>query len=469
LAGILPLYSSHNKNKEDVPFMSTLVQPTRQYTGMRAFLIFWLGQLVSLLGTNMSRFALTIWAWELTGQATALALVAVFSFAPAVIASPIAGAMVDRLPRKLMMMLSDAAAGVASLIIFLLYISGNLEIWHLYVAGAFTGIFESFQFPAFSAAITTMVPKEQYGRANGLLSLAESISGIAAPVLAGLLLAVIGIGGILVIDVATCIFAVVVLAFIIVPPPNRTTDVEMVKNNFWREMTYGFHYIWTRPSLLGLQTTFLFSNFVGGMGLVLSNPMILARTNNNEIALATVQTAFGIGGVCGGLLLSTWGGPKRRVHGVLLGFVWSSFFQMWLGMGQVVWVWVAASFLMMLAFPMINGSNQAIWQAKVAPDVQGRVFGARRVFAQIIGPLGMVLAGPLADYVFEPAMMPDGAWADTFGWLVGTGPGAGMGLIIVITGVLGIAVGLIGYAIPAIYHAETLLRDHDQIQESPAT
>src|SRR3954471_23048078 len=144
--------------------MSALAPPAERYTGMQAFLIFWSGQLVSLLGTAMSRFALTIWAWQLTGQATALALVAVFSFAPTVIMSPIAGAMVDRLPRKLMMMLSDGAAGVASLCILILYMSGHLQIWHLYVAGAFTGTFEAFQFPAFSAAITTMVPKEQYGR-----------------------------------------------------------------------------------------------------------------------------------------------------------------------------------------------------------------------------------------------------------------------------------------------------------------
>jgi hypothetical protein len=117
--------------------------------------------------------------------------------------------------------------------------------------------------------------------------------------------------------------------------------------------------------------------------------------------------------------------------------------------------------MLMLSFPVINGSNQAIWQSKVAPDVQGRVFGARRVFAQVTGPLGMALAGPLADWVFEPAMRPGGALAATFGWLTGTGPGAGMGLLIALTGVAGIAVGLIGYAIPAIYQAETLLPDHD--------
>lgn len=441
--------------------MSPPPQPVEKLTGMRAFLIFWFGQLVSLLGTNMSRFALTIWAWELTGQATALALVAVFSFAPSVIISPIAGAMVDRLPRKLMMMLSDAAAGLASLSILLLYLSGSLEIWHLYIAGAFTGVFESFQFPAFSAAISTMVPKAQYGRANGLLSLAESTSGIAAPILAGLLLATIDIDGILIIDVATCLVAIGVLLFISVPTPKRTTEPESAEPHFWQEITYGFRYIWARPSLFGLQMTFLASNFLGGIGLVLVNPMVLARTGNDELALATVQTGFGIGGVVGGLLLSMWGGPKRRVHGVLLGFIWASLFQAGLGMGQNVWAWAIASFVMMLSFPIINGSNQAIWQAKIPPDVQGRVFGARRVFAQVSGPLGIALAGPLADLLFEPAMREGGALASVLSPFFGTGPGAGMGVLVTLTGLVAVAIGIIGYTIPAIYHAETRLPDHD--------
>jgi MFS transporter, DHA3 family, macrolide efflux protein len=442
--------------------MSTLLSPTRQYTGMSAFLVFWFGQLVSLLGSNMSRFALTIWAWEITGQATALALMGVFAFAPAVLVSPIAGALVDRLPRKLVIMISDVAAGLASITILLLYSTGNLEIWHLYVAGAFAGVFESFQFPAFSAAISTMVPKEQYGRANGLLGLAESASTIAAPVLAGLMLALIGIGGILLIDIVTFLFAVSVLAFIAIPQPKQTDAGEESKGNFWQEVIYGFRYIIARPSLLGLQLTFLVSNFFSGMGMILMNAMILARTHNNEIALATVQTALGIGGVVGGILLSTWGGPKRRVHGVLLGFIWASLFQAWLGTGQTLWVWSAAGFLILFSIPIINGSNQAIWQAKVAPDVQGRVFGARRVFAQIVGPLGMALAGPLADWVFEPAMRSQGTLAQALGWLFGTGPGAGMGLLITLTGLAGVAVGLIGYTVPAIRQAEEILPDHDQ-------
>src|SRR5690606_22177179 len=161
----------------------------------------------------------------------------------------------------------------------------------------------------FSAAISTMLPKEQYGRANGLLSLAESATAIAAPILAGLLLALIGIGGILAIDMTTFIFAVSMLAFIFIPQPQRSADEPSDdKGSLWYEMIYGFRYILARPSLLGLQLLFLAANLLGAMSTILLPAMVLARTGNNELMLASVQSFMGIGGVVGGLLLSTWGG-----------------------------------------------------------------------------------------------------------------------------------------------------------------
>jgi MFS family permease len=428
---------------------------------MRGFTLFWFGQLVSLLGTNMTRFALTIWAWEVTGQATALALVAVFSFGPAVLMSPIAGALVDRLPRKLMIILSDLAAGLVTLVVLALYTTGNLQIWHLYVAGAVAGAFESFQFPAFSAAISTMLPKAQYGRANGMLSLAESVSLIAAPVLAGLLLAVIGIDGIMLIDAVTFVFAIAVVLFIVIPPPQAATGDGASAGGLWSEIVFGFRYILARPSLLGLQLTFMLSNFFGGIGMVLLSPMVLARTGNSELALGSVQSAMGVGGVVGGALMSLWGGPKRRVHGVLLGLSATGAAQVWLGLGQTVWIWAAAGFCFVALIPILNGANQAIWQAKVAPGVQGRVFAARRMIAQIIGPVGMALAGPLADRLFEPAMHPGGSLAALLGAWFGTGPGAGMAVIMALAGVAAIGSGLAGYLAPAVRQADTLLPDHD--------
>jgi len=224
--------------------------------GMRAFVIIWLGQLVSMLGTGMTRFALTIWAWQITGSATALALVGVFSFAPVVLFSPIAGALVDRWPRKLVMMASDLAAGLSTIAVLILYSTGNLQIWHLYVAGAFAGLFESFQFPAYSAAVSTMLTKENYTRASGMIGMAEAASGIAAPALAGLLLVTIGIGGVMIIDIVTFSFAIAVLLFVHIPQPRRTAAGEEGRGSLWTESLYGFRYIFRRPSLLGLQLVF---------------------------------------------------------------------------------------------------------------------------------------------------------------------------------------------------------------------
>ncbi|BAL99024.1 putative major facilitator superfamily transporter [Caldilinea aerophila DSM 14535 = NBRC 104270] len=429
---------------------------------MTAFIVIWTGQVFSLLGTAMTRFALTIWVFQETGEATALALMGFFSFAPLVIFSPIAGALVDRWNRKLVMILSDLGAGLATIAILLLYVNGRLEVWHLYVAGAFAGVFESFQFPAFSAAMSVLVPKAQYGRANGLLSLAEAASSIAAPVLAGILLSVIGIAGVMVIDIATFILAVAAVLLVVVPQPRRSAEALAAASTIWREAIYGFIYIWRRKSLLGVQLTFAISNFFSSIGMVLIAPMVLARTAANELALATVQSAMGVGGLVGGLVMTVWGGPKNRVHGVLLGFIGSSLLGLIpLGLGQNVAVWSIGAFLLLFFIPITNASNQALWQSKVPPDLQGRVFATRRLIAQISGPLGILLAGPLADRVFEPAMRSGGALQPLFAPFFGEGHGAGMALLIVIVGILGVSAGVVGYLVRVIREVDVLLADHD--------
>lgn len=447
--------------------MSAAVQ--RLPTGMRAFTLIWLGQLISLLGTGMTRFAITVWAYQMTGSATALALVGFFSFTPVVILSPLAGALVDRWNRKLVMALSDLAAGLATVALLILHLTSGLHIWHLYAAGAFAGAFEAFQFPAFSASISTMLKKEQYGRANGMMALADSASGIVAPFLAGVLLPLIGLGGVMTIDVITFVLAVAVVLLVFIPQPRRTAEGAAAEGSLLSESLYGFRYIWSRASLLGLQLAFFFSNLTGGVAMILTAPMILARTNANEFALGAVQSALGVGGVVGSLLLSLWGGPKRRVHGVLLGFIGAGLLgEALMGAGQTLPVWLVAGFFTAFFIPMLNGANQAIWQAKVVPDLQGRVFAARRLIAQITGPFAMLIAGPLADRVFEPALRVDGAWAAAIGWLVGVGPGAGMGLLILITGLAGALIGLLGYLVPAIREAEDRLPDHDALTIVPA-
>lgn len=428
---------------------------------MTAFLVVWLGQMVSVLASSMSHFGLTIWMYQRTESATALGLMQVAFITPFLALSPIAGVMVDRHNRKLMMMVSDLTAVIATGGVFALLVWGRLEFWHLYIAAVLNGLGNTFQWPAYSAAITTMVPKDHYGRANGLMSLLEAGPGVVAPMLAGTLLPVIGLVGILLLDFLTFFLAIAALLVVVVPQPARSQAGMEARGSLWHEAAYGFRYIWQRPGLLGLQMVFFFGNLFFGMAYTLLPPMVLARTDHNSVVFGLVESTGAVGAVVGGVLMSLWGGFRRRVHGVLLGWMVSALGVIVVGAGQGLPVWLPGAFIAAVAAPLVNASNQAIWQAKVPPDVQGRVFSARRLIAWFTNPVSPILAGTLADFVFEPALRrPDGA-ATAFAPLVGSGAGAGMGLLIMACGLLGLAVPVIAYLLPAIRHVETILPDHD--------
>jgi len=439
------------------------MENTNRPTGMFGFTLVWLGQIISVLATNMTAFALTIWVFEKTGSATALGLMQVFFITPLLIITPFAGVLVDRHNRKLMMMVSDLTAGLATISILLLQAFGILEVWHLYAAAIFQGLGNAFQWPAYSAAISTMIPKEKYGRANGMMSLIDMGPGVLAPMLAGALLPVIGLTGILSLDVVTFVLAISVLFFVHIPQPPRTIEGAQGQGSIFKEAVFGFRYIFARPSLLGLQLVFFFGNLCAGIAYTVLAPMILLRTGNDSVSLGLVQSAGAIGGIVGGLVMSAWGGFKRRVHGVLGGWIIASFFFALMGVGTWLPFWVATNALSALFVPLINGSNQAIWQSKVAPDVQGRVFSARTLIAWMTNPISPLIAGTLADYVLEPAMRAPSGVASLFGWLVPPGPGAGMGLLIFFSCLGGILAGLAGYFIHPIRHAEDILPDHDRI------
>ncbi|HET6824055.1 MAG TPA: MFS transporter, partial [Anaerolineales bacterium] len=316
------------------------MQNTNRPTGMFGFTLVWLGQIISVLATNMTAFAFTIWVFEETGSATALGLMQVFFITPLLIVTPLAGVLVDRHNRKLMMMVSDLTAGVATISILTLQAFGVLEVWHLYAAAILQGLGNAFQWPAYSATISTMIPKEKLGRANGMMSLIDMGPGILAPMLAGALLPAIGLTGILSLDVITFVLAVVVLLFVHIPQPVRTVEGAQAQGNILKEAAFGFRYIFARPSLLGLQLVFFFGNLCLGIAFTILAPMILLRTGNDAVSLGLVQSAGAIGGVLGGVLMSGWGGFKRRVHGVLAGWIVSSFFFSLAGLGTSLPLWV---------------------------------------------------------------------------------------------------------------------------------
>ncbi len=428
---------------------------------LRPFLIVWIGQVVSILGSAMTGFGVSIWLYEQNGQASTLTWSNVAFFAPLVFLSPIAGTIVDRGNRKLIMILADTVAGLTTISMFGLLAAGSLQVWHIYVLNFISGAFNSLQFPAFSAAITMIVPKAHYARVHGLMDLGGAASNIFAPTAAAALLGLIGLPGILLIDIATFVVAVGAVLLIAIPNPPVSAEGQAGRGSFLHESLYGFTYIWQRPSLLGLQLTFMGINLTSMLGFAVAIPMILARTGNNEQVLGLTQSLGAIGGVLGGLALSIWGGPRLKVYGVLGGMFLSGLFgQTLMGLGRGLVIWGIASFAGQFFLPFINGSNQAIWQAKVAPDVQGRVFSVRRLIAQVLAPVATAIAGPLADHVFEPAMRAGGSLTGTFGWLVGVGPGAGMALMFIFSGLVGLLIPLTAYLTPAVREAEQRLPDH---------
>lgn len=434
-------------------------------SGMRAFFVMWIGQFVSLLGSAMTSFAIPIWVFGQTERVQELALLGLAFILPLILMSPVAGTIVDRNNRKMMMILSDLASGVTTIVVLALVLTDSLQIWHLYVTNFVNGAFQTFQWPAYSSAISVMISKEQYGRVAGLTSLARNGSHIFAPLLGGALLGLIGLQGILIIDIVTFTLAIGTLLFIHVPNPPRTVEGQKGQGSILQESAYGFQYIWQRPSLMYLQLVFLFGNFMVTIAITMQAAMILARTDQDATIFAWVSAAGAVGGVAGALLMSAWGGPKRRIHGVLLGWAITGLLGTSLvGIGQSWPVWAVGFFIGTGIIPILNGSNQAIWQSKVAPDIQGRVFSIRRLIAWVSNPLARVLAIPLADGLLEPAMQEGGSLVGTFAWLVGTGAGAGMSLIFVFTGLIASIVGLCGYFVPAIRNVEDILPDHDTME-----
>jgi len=437
------------------------------FTGMPAFTVIWIGQVVSLIGTAVSSFAVGIWLYQQTGLATTITTMIFFSNIPRILLSPFAGALVDRWNRKLTMMLSDLASGIITILLLLLLWGNSLQIWHLYILMALSSAFESFQFPAFSSSITLLVEKKHFARTSAMLSLAGEGSRVLAPILAAALIVVIKLEGIILIDIVTFLVAVGTLLLIPIPQPKQSEAGLKARGGLLKEAGYGFQYIFSNPSLLGLQINFIMVNLLA-MGTVLRTPMILARTGNDETILGIVSSITAIGGVVGGLVMSIWGGPKRRIYAVLGGLIMVNLSRAFMGMGHEIYVWSITGFIIMFFIQVTNSSNQAIWQSKTPTDVQGRVFAARRVTGQLSFPLASLIAGPLSDRVFEPAMAPGGSLALMFGNIVGTGPGTGMSLLILLAAILGMMVPSLSLVIPTFRNVEDIVPDNDVVSSQPS-
>ncbi len=424
---------------------------------MRVFALIWFGQFVSLTGSGLTDFALGVWVYQRTGSTTQFALTILFFAIPRILLSPLAGTLVDRWDRRWAMILSDAGGALSTLLIALLLFADQLEVWHLYLIMAVSSAFRTFQWPAYAATITLLVPKQHYGRASGMIEMGRSIASLISPVLAGLLIVAVGIESVILIDVVTFLFAVLTLLLVRVPRPETSPEGAEVKGSLVREAAHGWNYITQRPGLLGLLVIYAATSFLGITADVLLTPYLLSFTSAD--VLGFVVSATGAGLLVGGLIMSLWGGPKRLIHGIIGFEMLVGVFTLLIGIRSSAPLIGVAAFFYFICIALSDGCSQALWQRKVVPDLQGRVFAIREAISLSTLPLGLLISAPLAEYVFEPLLAVNGPLQGSLGRLFGVGPGRGMGLLFVITGVFNILVLVAGYLYPRVRWVEDELPD----------
>lgn len=430
---------------------------------MRTFTIVWFGQFVSLVGSGLTSFALGVWVYQTTSSVMQFAAVMLFTTLPAIIVAPIAGLLADRYDRRLIMIASDSLAALSTLGIGILAATGQLEIWHIYVARVVFSIADTLQTPAAISATSLLVSKENYGRANGMIQLSSAATTLVVPMLAGALLGLVQLPGIIAIDFVTFMFSLTTLALVRFPQPPARPAVEAeataqpALQRFLQDLTQGWTYIAARPGLLGLlvfQVIFTFGiSFIN----VLSVPLVLSLSN--ETVLGFVGSASGLGLLLGSAIMTAWAGPKRRVYGVLGATMIYGLFLSLMGVQPNVWLIGAAVTIALVFVPMLQGWAQAIWQTKVQVEVQGRVFATLQTLRTLVSPLAFLLAGPLADNVFEPLMAVNGPLASTLGQVIGTGPGRGIGLFLIVLGLSVLLTGGGGFLYPPLRNLDTELPD----------
>ena len=423
---------------------------------MISFQIIAIGQFISILGSAMSNFAIGIWIWQTTGKATPFSIISVAFVLPSLLFTPIAGVMVDRWSRKWSLILPAVVSSIIMGIYLYLFKTNQARLEYIYAGAFLMGAVNSLEFPAFTSLVTILLPKEHFTKGNGYMALIESAPGILAPILAGVLIKYIQIPGILLIDIVTFIVIIVVIIRIEIPPvikdiKNNSYHIKQIAKEAWD----GFQFIGSRKPLLYLLLMWFFLNFFGGFSRTLFTPYILAKTNNNTLFLGTVNTSFGIGGILSAVLLMVWAGPRKKINGLLGGVFVSCSATFLLAFCQNIYQFVSmaliGSFSMTFAFTF----SQAIWQAKTPIQLQGRVFSARKIIAQIAEPISMGISGPLVDYVMYPFLKKN----PIFPLWLGTGKANALALSILFGGLLSIISVLFAISNKKIRRIESVIPD----------
>lgn len=396
------------------------------------FAAIWIGQQASLIGSAVAQFALVWWLTRFTGSATVLATAALVSVIPQVLLGPIAGAYVDRWNRRAVMVAADAAIALLSLWLALLFFTERMQVWHVYVimlGRALGGIFHA---PAHLASATLLVPQEHLTRIQGLNHAVDGALRVASPPLGALLLAVMPLHAVMLIDVGTAALAIALLVLARIPQPNRADLAAGAKPpSVWADVRFGLGYVLRWRGMLGILVLGALLNFVGNPTHTLLPLLVSQQFQGGAMQLGWMQSAWGAGMLAAGLLLGVWGGFKRRVVTSMVAIVLQGLTGIAVGLAPAHLFSVAIACWGLGAFMnvFVNAPLMAMFQAMVAPEVQGRVLTAAMSLSWLAWPLSLAVAGRFAD------------WFGLRNWYI-------------LAGVAAVAGGMAGLLIPAIRHVE---------------
>jgi amino acid adenylation domain-containing protein len=424
----------HGTSRSSGPVAATGPAPS-----MSRFLVVACAQLISLLGSTLTDVALPLWVLKQTGSVLNFAMLAVVGLVPSLLILPIAGAVVDRRSRRAVMLCGDIGAGGTQLILGILLWTGSLHTWHIYPLLAMLSVALTFQRLAYGSAVPQLVPKRYLGHANGVVQLVGGVATTMMPLLAVGLLAAIGLGGILVIDVLSYAAAIGIVLLVRFP---RTLAWRR-KESLGSEIREGFRFSWGHRGFRAMLLFFMALNvFLSPLFLMLT-PLVLAFAGLHQVA--EVSVAGGLGAVLGGVTMTVWGGPRhQRLRTVLRCALALAACCVVIGARPTLWVIAAGAFGMSAALVLLNGVYTTIVQVKVPQRFHGRVFAVNTVIAWSTLPVGWALVGPAGSRLLQPLMAPGGALAGSVGRVIGVGPGRGIGLLylllaVAIAGVVAVA------------------------------
>jgi MFS transporter, DHA3 family, macrolide efflux protein len=433
--------------------------------GTRTFYTLAAAQTISQIGSNMSFLGVGIYVYQQTGQATPLALLSLFLLLPIMLASGVAGVLADRYDRRTLMIVGDTGAALASLALVISVSSGNFQLWHVYAAALWQGLFSTLQRPAFEASVSQLVPEAQRQSANAVLQMSKPASLLVSSALTGLLYVAIGVVGIFLIDLISFLVGVVTTLLVRIPAPPRTPGASPARPSILNEWKAGLNFLWSRRPLFILVALASVFSFLITSAFALTTPYVLARTES-EVTLGIITAIMSIGGLVGAVVIGAWGGFKRRITTIMSGIILVLIATILFGTNQPPLVMGAALFVAMAGVSIANATLMTLLQSKVPGDMQGRVFAIFMQLSLVLTPFGYLLIGPLADEVFTP-LAGSPAWAEgMWGALFGSGAAGGMGVLFAITGSLGLIATLITCALRSVRNMEAVLPTYNSAPDA---